>query len=109
MPSPLKSACTIEYMPPRPTLFPETDQSGGVLKSGSCSGITVGAGWGLAVADTSAGEDWRFAFLCPAGLRSAETERTMKTTSATLENLLIPIAENETITSASPLDLTSDA
>src|SRR5436853_6090343 len=100
MPSPLKSACTIEYMPPNPTLFPETDQSGGELKSGSCSGITVGVGCGLAVADTSAARDWCFARLCPAGLCSAEIERTMKTTSATLENLLIPTAENKTISSA---------
>src|SRR5438067_2208220 len=38
MPSPLKSACTIEYMPLRPTLLPATEKIAGELNSGCCTG-----------------------------------------------------------------------
>src|SRR5947209_9051185 len=50
MPSPLKSAWTIEYMPLAPTLFPATEKIAGELNSGCCTdeeaaiGCEAGAG-----------------------------------------------------------------
>src|SRR5437764_12846914 len=88
MPSPLKSACTIEYMPLRPTLLPATEKIAGELSSGCCTGdgaangCDAGADAGFEIVAEPAGpcNSRLLWFLGPAKLRfTSETDKNPKT------------------------------
>src|SRR3954465_10073244 len=99
MPSPLKSAWAIEYIPASPTLFPATEETGGELKLGRCgdAGAAASANDGdlaRAASDALA----RILFLrAPAKLSVANASNKIPTVRAKLQNLRLPAAERKTI------------